>query len=252
MLTLDPAWRVPPATIDLPLHAVHVWCTHLDGSDSEVQQMRTLLSTDEIKRADRFHFDTDRRHFTVARGALRRLLGMYLKTPATQVQFTYNRYGKPSIAGARGPALQFNVSHSGALALYAFARDRIVGVDIERMRANVEFEQIAQRFFSPREAAALQALPPELRPLGFYNGWTRKEAYIKAHGKGLSLPLDSFDVTLAPGVPARILAERHADAEPDQRWTVRALPVHAEYVAALVAAGADWELHCWRWAPSGQ
>jgi 4'-phosphopantetheinyl transferase len=170
-----------------------------------------------------------------------------LDVEPSQLRFRYNRYGKPALAGELAEDwLRFNLSHSHGLALYAFTENREIGVDLEFIRPELAGEEIARRFFSSAEAAELAALPSHLRTEAFFNCWTRKEAYIKARGKGLSLPLDQFDVSLAPGKPAALLRAR---GEPDEssRWSLTALAPAQGYVAALAVEGHAYQLRCWRW-----
>jgi len=158
------------------------------------------LVPDERQRAERFRFERDRRRFIVAHGVLRDILGRYLKCSPAQVSFSYNQYGKPALAQeSEAIGLRFNMSHSHEVALYALTRAREVGVDVELLREDFASLEIAERFFSRSEVALLNSLAPELRTDGFFNCWTRKEAYIKALGEGLSHPLDRFAVSLAPG-----------------------------------------------------
>jgi 4'-phosphopantetheinyl transferase len=223
---------------------VDVWLARLDLPADSIGRLRRALSADERARADRFYFPRDRDRFVAARGMLREILSYYLEEAPGALCFSYNAYGKPALVGAAG--LCFNLSHSHDLAIYAVAHGREVGVDVEHVRAEFAGEGIAERFFSPGEIAALQTLPAEQRVEGFFNCWTRKEAYIKARGEGLSLALDSFDVALAPGVPAALLAVR---GEPDEaeRWTLCALDADPGYVAALAVAGQGWEMQRRRW-----
>ncbi|HEY7414459.1 MAG TPA: 4'-phosphopantetheinyl transferase superfamily protein [Ktedonobacteraceae bacterium] len=227
---------------------VHVWLAELEQPARTVQQLASVLSEDESLRARRFYFERDRRRFIVARGVLRRILGWYLDLPPALLQFTYGPRGKPSLlAASGGERLRFNVSHSHELALYAVTRDRELGVDIEFMRPLDDAENIARHFFSASEQATLRSLPASLKHQAFYNCWTRKEAYIKATGEGLSQPLDEFDVSLAPGEPAKLLS---VVGKPDEvrRWSFEALQPPAGYAAALAVEGAGWNIACWRWA----
>jgi 4'-phosphopantetheinyl transferase len=240
-------WQRPPAVLELNSPAVHVWLAELDVPAPRLERLRETLSAEEQARAERFRFERDRAHFIAARAVLRAILGRYLGRAPAELTFTYNAYGKPDVAGDRGePPLRFNQSDSHGRALYAVTRGREVGVDLEFIRPEVVRERIAENFFSPHELAALRALPAELQPRGFFHCWTRKEAFIKARGLGLSLPLDQFDVTLAPGEPPALL---HAQDDPQAaaRWTMRDLDAGEGFAAALVVAGRDWELHCWRW-----
>jgi 4'-phosphopantetheinyl transferase len=178
---------------------------------------------------------------------LRALLGRYLKLEPAKVQFVYNAWGKPTLAPGSGQAaLQFNVSHSGELALYAFARQAEVGIDIEFIRTDLDYEEIAERFFSSHERATLRSLPAQVKGESFFRCWTRKEAYIKAKGQGLSIPLDQFSVTLRPGEPARLL---HVQGDPQaaQRWSIQELAPDSGYLAALVVEGDGWQPKCWEW-----
>jgi len=226
---------------------VHVWCATLDQPTSQFLRLAQTLSADEHVRADRYCFTRDRRHFIVGRALLRVILGGYLDVEPDRLRFGYSHHGKPSLAeGSGGGILCFNVSHSQGLALYAVARDRHVGVDLERTRPVDDLEQIAERFFSLREHAALRALPTQMKHEAFFNCWTRKEAYVKARGDGLSLPLDQFDVSLAPGEPARLL---HNEREPQEvtRWSLQELTPAPGYIAALAVEGHAWQIRCWQW-----
>jgi 4'-phosphopantetheinyl transferase len=210
-----------------------------------VRSLWHTLTADECQRAERYIFAKDRAHFVVARGLLRVLLGRYLGQEPQHLRFTYGRHGKPALATETGGvALRFNVSHSHGLALYAITRGREVGVDIEHIRPEVAQEQVAERFFSPREVTVLRALPTPLQAPAFFACWTRKEAYIKATGAGLALPLDQFDVSLAPGEPAALL---HTAWDPQEatRWALQDLAPAPGYRAAVAVAGHDWHLTCW-------
>lgn len=244
----ETGWGAAPPALRLADAEVHVWAAPLDPPAEDVRSYASLLAPDEQARAERFRFERDRRRFSVARGVLRLLLGRYLETEPRRVAFRYESHGKPVLGGElAGRGLRFNVSHSGEMALYALARGRELGVDVEEVRPMEDGLQIAERFFSQAEVAAFRALPAEVRDEAFFNCWTRKEAYIKAVGEGLSFPLHAFDVSLAPGEPARLLASR--DPRQAERWSLRALPDPAPgYRAAVVAEGAGWDVACWRWA----
>jgi 4'-phosphopantetheinyl transferase len=242
----ETSWKLPPPAAALAGDEVHVWRARLDAPPESVRRLFDLLAPDERERAARFHFQRDRDRFTIARALLRGILGGYLNSGPERLRFEYGAQGKPSLAAEHNPVgLRFNVSHSEGVALFAAALGREVGVDVERVSARVECEEIAGRFFSPREVAALRALPAALREAAFFNCWTRKEAYIKARGEGLTLPLDGFDVSLAPGEPAALLANRLDPAEVS-RWSLRELAPWPGFAAALAAEGHGWRLKCWR------
>jgi 4'-phosphopantetheinyl transferase len=175
------------------------------------------------------------------------LIGRYLSLPPQQVVFTYSEYDKPALALAPGGSrLQFNVTHSGNLALLAFCLDAAVGIDVEKKRPLPDGEQIARRFFSPHENRVFRSLPTEQRSAAFFNCWTRKEAYIKAIGEGLSCPLDVFDVTLVPGEPPRLLRIRGSE-QAAAAWLLYAFEPQPDFTAALAAFGRDWQLSFWQW-----
>jgi 4'-phosphopantetheinyl transferase len=229
----DPSmiWSPPPADLVLEPEDVHIWRIALDQPSARLQHYAQLLAPDETARAQRFYFERDRRHFTVGRGALRMILGRYAGIAPSQLQFTYTSYGKPALS---------------ELALCAVTRSREVGVDIEGVREMDDLPQIARQFFSANENAVLSRLPQEIQTEAFFTCWTRKEAYIKAIGEGLSMPLDCFDVSLVPGEPAALLATRK-NPEEASRWLLRELFPGPGYLAAVVVEGHDWRVRCWQW-----
>ena len=224
---------------------VHVWCARLDQPSEVIAQLRALLAPDELARAGRYHFEKDARHFVAGRGILRTLLGRYLARPPEHLCFEANAYGKPALAG--GGPLSFNLSHSRGLALYAFTRGRAVGIDIEHVGAKVDCRQLAGHYFSPREVRTLLSLPDGSQRRAFFDCWTRKEAYIKARGEGLSRRLDAFDVSLAPGEPATLLRSDDPEGE-GVCWSLRELSVADDYAAAIAIEGGGWGLRCWQWS----
>jgi 4'-phosphopantetheinyl transferase len=163
------------------------------------------------------------------------------------VVFCYGAHGKPALAGDTGAdAIRFNAAHSLGVALYAVTRGREVGIDLEHIRFDLAVMEIAERFFSRREVATLRTLPTEAQRQAFFRCWTRKEAYIKARGEGLSLPLDQFDVSLTPAEPAAVLGTQRDPSE-TARWSLQELPLAPDYVAALAVEGHGWRLACWQW-----
>ena len=249
MRMLDPNqhWLPPPATLTLQQGEVHLWRASLDQPATTFQRLQATLSPDEQARAARFHFDKDRNYYIAARGILRSLLGAYLKSDPHSLQFSYNSYGKPALNSAAHDAeVRFNLAHSRGLALYAFTRGRDVGIDVEYMKPDIDVLAVARHSFSPAEQTALRALPTEHRLQGFYNGWTRKEAYIKARGMGVSLGLDRFDVELKPDQPAALLHSREDPQEP-ARWALIELDPGEGYAGALAVEGRGWHLRCFQW-----
>ena len=212
---------------------IHVWHAGLDRERKTIGRLEETLSLDERGRADRFHFVNDRNRFVVARGLLRELLGGYLRQDPAGLEFSYGQHGKPALAGAYASSgLCFNLSHSSGLAVYAIATARNLGIDVEHIRPDSAGDNIAKRHFSAREVSDLRALPPEARADGFFRCWTRKEAYLKATGMGLQIPLNSFAVSLAQGQPAQFLSGV------DPRWHLEAYQPTEGYVAAIAYDGA--------------
>jgi 4'-phosphopantetheinyl transferase len=212
---------------------IHVWHAALDREEKVLAELESTLSLEERARADRFHFVNDRNRFVVARGLLRELLGRYLQQAPAGLEFSYGEHGKPALSGGNASSgLCFNLSHSSGLVVYAIARERNLGIDVERVRAESAGEDIAQRYFSAREVNDLRMLPPEARVEGFFHCWTRKEAYLKATGMGLQIPLDSFSVSLLPEKPAQFLGGV------ESRWHMAAYHPAEGYVAAAVYDGA--------------
>jgi 4'-phosphopantetheinyl transferase len=245
--SFDSIWLPSPEHLSPGSSAVHVWRASLDRSPSQLARFLNTLATDERSKAGRFYFRHDRDHFIAARGILRAILGRYLNKAPQDISFSYGNYGKPALVSESGAdEVRFNISHSHGAALYVVTRDREIGVDLELIRDDVEVEQIAERFFSHREIAALHALPADFRRRAFFLCWTRKEAYIKARGEGLSLPLDQFQVSLVPGEPAALVSAEHCSSEVS-RWSLQELFPAADYAAALAVEGRDWTLSCWQW-----
>ncbi|MBN1451243.1 MAG: 4'-phosphopantetheinyl transferase superfamily protein [Anaerolineales bacterium] len=238
-------WTPPPDSLDLRLLQVDIWRVSLDLAVASVKLLGCSLSVDESQRAARFHFPADRDRYIAAHGCLRDVLSRYLRFEPSQLNFSANDYGKPAL---NGHELEFNLSHSGDLALIAVSRGHKVGVDVERIRTDVEHDSIASRYFSPNEVSELAVVPPDQREIAFFNCWTRKEAYIKAQGLGLSLPLDSFDVSLTPNEPAILRATR-PDTRVAFQWMLLSLDVDFNYAAALAVKGQNLEFRLWNWSP---
>jgi 4'-phosphopantetheinyl transferase len=211
----------------------------------ECERVELWLSDDERRRAERFRFDRDRARFVVRRGVLRGLLGRYIGTHPSQIAFKYAERGKPQLASPLDiEGLNFNLSHSQDLVLFAFARQLVIGVDVEWTRPLEDAPSIARGCFSTAEIAALNRVDLSDRTEAFYNCWTRKEAFVKATGEGLQRPLDSFDVSLIPGEPARLLACTDGDVA---AWSLHNLKPAAGFVGAVAAPAEHLTLRCWQW-----
>jgi 4'-phosphopantetheinyl transferase len=217
---------------------IHVWHGPLQPSHAEVAHLAQCLSLDELERAERFRFEKNRNEFIFARGLLRTLLGCYLGSSPADLRFAYSPHGKPGLSGKN--TLDFNLSHTDGMMVLAFARHRKIGVDIEKVRRDFKVEEIAERFFSVAERLALREIPEPERYAAFFRCWTRKEAYIKARGEGLSHPLHQFDVSLEPAQAAALLGTR-PDAAETKRWSLWDLAILPDYAAALAAHAAVME-----------
>jgi 4'-phosphopantetheinyl transferase len=226
-------WTPPPDSLNLESHHVDVWRIPLNLVVDSVILIESILSADEANRAARFHFAADKNRFIVAHGVLRKILGCYLHDDPTELTFSLNQYGKPALVNS---TVEFNLSHSGDFAVVAVTQGRKIGVDVEHIRQGISAHVIAQQYFSKSEVVELQSLPLAQRESAFFTCWTRKEAYIKAQGLGLSLPLESFDVSLTPGQPAILRATR-PDPQESARWMLRSLDVSPNYAGAVAVEG---------------
>jgi 4'-phosphopantetheinyl transferase len=228
---------------------IHVWRAFLSLDHASLRHLESTLAEDEKTRAARFIFERDRDHFVAARGILRDLLATYISRAPGAIKFVYGPHGKPAVADADANlAIRFNLSHSHGIAVIAIGFERELGVDVEMLRPDFAGEDIAKRYFSEKEIGELGALPKELRTEGFFRCWTRKEAYIKARGDGLHVPLDSFSVSLsADRFPALSSADQ-------SRWRIESFVPSREpkpgYAAAVVAQGNDWATRHFEWKPT--
>jgi 4'-phosphopantetheinyl transferase len=237
------AWKSGPETLVISPQEIHIWRASLDVPWS--WRFDEALSLDDRVRADRFRFESDRRRFCVARASLRIILSRYLQTRPARLQLETGDYGKPYLVNRPGAYdLRFNLSHSNRLALIAIARDREVGVDVEFMRPNFVTEDVVKHFFSRVEGEEFAAVAPAFKTQSFFNCWTRKEAYIKGRGEGLSCSLDEFDVSLAPGVPATLLESR-LDPTEVSRWSMQDLFPAPGYAATVAVEGRYSQLVLW-------
>ena len=246
-MKLEHPWPLPPPDLTLSYDDVHVWCASLDQPVARVQQLAHTLSHNERTRAARFRLERGRKRFVVACGTLKAILGRYLGIDPSQVQFRYGPNGKPYLSAGNGSALRFNLAHSHELALCGVAYDREIGVDLEHIRSVPDVDQIAADHLTARENAALRALSGDEAIEAFFRCWTRKEAYMKATGEGLTLPPDQIDVSLSPQQAARLISVA-GDPQAAVRWSLQSLAPAPGYAAAIAVAGHGWRLACWRWS----
>jgi 4'-phosphopantetheinyl transferase len=238
--TTTSIWQAGVSNAKISDDEIHVWRAPLNLSKVMLDSLAGSLDNDEQTRASRFHFDHHRNHFVAGRGWLRTITGWYLKTDPARVVFKYSDYGKPSIRENETIPLHFNLAHSGDLALYAFTLRRDLGIDIEVVDPKFSSEEIARQFFSQKEVTALLEFPIEQRPHAFFDCWTRKEAFIKAQGMGLSLPLDQFEVSLEHDQPALL----HTAWDPAEaaRWSLINIDAAPGYAAALAVRADQYSL----------
>lgn len=232
------AWAAAPPGVSPPRQAVHIWRVDLDLPPDDLARLSAVLSPSEQTRAARFVQPRDRRRYSVARGALRWLLGSYLGVLPETVSLAYGHHGKPYLSQTE-MALRFNVAHSHEMALIGVTVGVEIGVDIEFQRVVPELESIARRYFAPGEVTRLLALSPAAQPGAFLRLWTQKEAFIKAVGEGLSYPLADFEVTGAADATAS-LVQIGGDTVAAARWSL----IHLEPAPGYVGAAA--------WQPRGR
>lgn len=231
----DDASKTLARRVALPARDIDVWLMSLNVPDDEIRQYAMHLSRDEQMRAERFHFERDRRRYLVARGMLRILLGRQLDRAPADIVFWYEPHGKPRVA-ATTPPLHFNVAHSSDMALYAISHHCVPGVDIEHLDRDIDVAAFAQRFFTPRECADLLRIPAAGQKRALLTLWTRKEAVVKSIGAGLQFPLHDFEVTAAPDAPPRLL---HITSGCAADWTLYPIDAGGEYVATVAAYRAS-------------
>jgi 4'-phosphopantetheinyl transferase len=243
------AWRrAPAAPPALAAGEVHVWRAPLEPPAHLLQRLEATLAGDERARAARFRMPVHRGRYVAGRGILRVLLGAYLGLRPEELRFAYTPHDKPYLPDQEHTGgLRFNLSNAEDLALVAFARGRRLGVDLENLKPMPDALSIATRFFSAPENQAFATVPEAERERAFFTCWTRKEAFVKAVGEGLSMPLDRFDVTLLPHEPARLLATRPDPAEA-ARWSLHHLDPGPGWIGALMVEGEECQPLCRDWS----
>lgn len=237
-------WNSPPKQLTLSDRDIHVWRADLNLPPEEIETLATTLSADESDRANRFHFEKDRKHFIAARGILRSLLGTYLNLPPSQLEFAYGDRGKPSLSVDLPASLSFNLSHSNGLALYAVTSTSSIGIDVEYLRPMSDALQLAKRFFAPREYEVINCLSPPEQRQAFFKAWTAKEAYLKATGVGLSGGLEKVEVSLDSREALKLLSI-DGDGGRAGSWSLYSVRLDPDYLAALAVENNSWNLSYW-------
>lgn len=233
---LNSVWQHPPKTLALTTDAVHVWRADTRSLAHHLDRFAQTLTADEQTRANRYRSDLHRQDFMINRGILRSLLARYLNCSPVELHFTYGTHGKPALTQPTS-SLCFNVSHSQGMALYAIALNRPVGIDVEQIRP-IDADQIASRFFTPNEYAALCALPPEKRQDAFFRLWTHKEALVKATGEGLH-GLKQTDIAF--------LLNPQATQPNLQNWFLHQIELDSRYKGAIAIQGKPSHINQWLW-----
>jgi 4'-phosphopantetheinyl transferase len=244
----DIIWPSPPAVAPLDWESVHVWAMSLEVPGDYLNRLAKMLAAAERRRAESFHFDRDRNRFVVGRGLVRTVLGRYLRARPEAIWLEYGQNGKPLLAGrfARS-GLQFNLAHCEDLALLAVARGRVVGVDLERIRAMKGAQEMAALFCSPRENAEFESLPPGERDAAFLRIWTRKEAWLKATGNGIGQSLEEVEVSFQAGEFPRFIRLPEETGTLASRWNLQELTPEPGFIAALAMPGESAHLSCWKY-----
>lgn len=232
----------------LPARQVHVYRLRYGDAADALQARLRLIAPSEQIRSQRLRVSAKRLEFVLTRAALRRVLGAYLGAEPRDIGFVIAEHGKPGLAPIHGSNITFNISHSHGLALLAVTRDYPLGVDVEKSRFVIDYPRIARRFFSVRETQTLEALPPGAQQAAFFRCWSRKEAVIKGHGRGIALGLGNFDVTLAPGDPPKLEATRW-DPPEAARWALHEINPNDGFAAALAVRAPNATLGLWSLTP---
>jgi 4'-phosphopantetheinyl transferase len=234
------SWFYPPELLRLLPEHVHIWRMSTDIHEKHFFYLQGVLSEDEQRRAAKFHFDRDRVRYTVARGCLRMICAYYSDSPPEAFRFVHNKYGKPRLDGTLGN-INFNLSHSHKIIVYGFAYGREIGIDVEEIDTSKDSGRLLDHVFSESEKRDYMNIPETKKLEAFYTCWSRKEAYIKARGKGLSIPLDSFSVTVDPDEIPRLIS---ADPESETSgWFMNDIKVAPGYSSSVVVSGTEPYFH---------
>ena len=240
-------WRKPPRDLLPDQDFVDVWRSEIDLPENEVSHYQAMLSSEELQRAERFKFASKRREYIVTRGLLRSALGLLMKVGGEEIGFSYTAENKPVLENVpQQEQLVFNASHSHGQAVVAVSLNRQLGVDIEKIRNDVEYEKLATRYFSENEQQALKDYQGDRRE-AFFATWTRKEAFVKAVGKGIAYGLSEFDVNVDPKLEPVMLATRW-QVDDAHNWFMAKLPTARDYQACVAADGGEFSLRLWQFA----
>lgn len=227
---------------NMGIRDIHLWQIDTKQFVNKLPKYYVELSQDEKKRADKFYFVKDKINFILAHAFLRGLLGKYIGVETESIQFYFNRYGKPLVSTDEGEGVCFNLSHSGSMIFIALSPLYHIGVDVEQVKENKSFLSLSSSYFTKAEHSAICELPEKEQLPAFFRCWTRKEAYIKGQGKGLSLALDSFEVNVQNSKKELLLNTCHDPLALD-RWSLLDIKISDEYVAALAVENHSCQVH---------
>jgi 4'-phosphopantetheinyl transferase len=244
---MNMAWPIPEGFPSLDEDVAHAWLAPLALPAAVREEVRGLLSDRERERAERFTYPGLLDRYVAAHGVLRLLLSGYLGEHPAGIELEEGLYGKPGLRAEEELGLHFNLSHTKGFALYAFCKRRALGVDLEEVRSFAGLKGLADRFFSPAEKECLNSLPEDEKSSAFFRCWTRKEAYLKARGDGLSVPLDKFSMALAQNEEPRMLSN-DMDSSETARWSFHSFEPLPGYQAALAVEGSVRDVACWTWS----
>ncbi len=238
-------WQTTPRDLEISSTHVDVWLTSTDPGEEQVQKYKKLLSATEIARADKFVPGHKRREYIITRGVLKQVLSRVTGLDASGLDFSYGDHGKPYLDINRaGKNIAFNVSHSHGMALVAITLGGRLGVDVEKIRPELDWLDLAERYFSASEYQALSKCPNDSSLMSFFTCWTRKEAFVKAVGDGIARGLSEFDVSIDPDESAGLLNIRW-QGEDAAEWSIKNIPIHGDYVAALAVDRPDCLVRLW-------
>jgi 4'-phosphopantetheinyl transferase len=239
-------WGIAPGQPCLSEDEIHVWASCLDVAPTISAVFAVSLSEGERMRAKKFRFRQHQNFFIAGRGLLRAIMSYYLQVEPARVEFKYNLQGKPDLTRPfDSSGIHFNLAHSEDLALFAVTRIGPVGIDVERIRVNEDARELMNWFCSPRERELFDNLAAQEKQLAFFNLWTRKEAFLKATGEGITQLLNQVEVAFRPGEPARFIAVS-GDSERAYRWSVHDLSPAPDFVAAVAIQAKNVRLRCWK------
>lgn len=246
----DDKWPARATVPELHESDVHVWRIDLKALHADVTDLIHVLSPDERERARRLHFDRDRNNFIASHYALRSILAGYLEDASpTSIAFDFGPHGKPTLR-SNGHGIEFNLSHSHEISLCGLTRRHELGIDVEHTGRNLEIEPLAERFFAPAEAEQILACPDHTRRAAFFSCWTRKEAFLKARGDGITVNLDSFEVSCMPGQPARLLRCQQ-DSQAPAYWGMDSFVPESNYIGALAVHRSEFRTERFTFVPGG-